>query len=409
MISEAVTAAAIQVRLIFLYVCLLISISGPAAVFATDIPALVQKAKPAVVQILTFDKQNKQLRSGTGFFISADGVLLTNYHVISGGSSIMAKTPSGAVYFFKSFVTASETYDVAELQFFATDVPYLTLGASKAAVEGQRILVIGNPEGLEGTVSDGIISAFRAGRTMIQITAPVSPGSSGSPVLDESGNVIGIATQVLKEGQNLNFAISVEAIRGALAKSSNPNPWVLFPAVPTPTATRSSAADYVSRGEQKAGDGNFEGAIADYTEAIRLNPNDADAFNARGYAYFKLKQYSKAISDHTEAIRLQPNDSMTYVQRSVSYQGLGEYAKAITDCTEAIRLLPVNSFAYVVRGNAYCDLGEYGNAISDYTESIRILPGSAPVYESRANAYEKLGKFSMAAEDRRKAKEVRGR
>jgi S1-C subfamily serine protease len=94
--------------------------------------------------------------------------------------------------------------------------------------------VIGNPEGLEGTVSDGIISAFRAGRTMIQITAPVSPGSSGSPVLDESGNVIGIATQVLKEGQNLNFAISAETIRDAIAKSSV--------VTPTPTPTRGGDA-----------------------------------------------------------------------------------------------------------------------------------------------------------------------
>jgi serine protease Do len=86
--------------------------------------------------------------------------------------------------------------------------------------------VIGNPEGLEGTVSDGIISAFRASRsrTMIQITAPVSPGSSDSPVLDESGNVIGITTQVLKEGQNLNFAISAETIRDAIAKSTAGTP-----------------------------------------------------------------------------------------------------------------------------------------------------------------------------------------
>jgi Trypsin-like peptidase domain/TPR repeat/Tetratricopeptide repeat len=392
-----------------LFVLVIVCPFAAAVADSADIPALVQKAKPAVVEIVTLDQQKKILKTGTGFFISPDGVLLTNYHVISGGSSIMAQTPNGAMYVLKSVVATSETYDVAELQFFATDVPCLSLGSSTSAVEGQRVLVIGNPEGLEGTVSDGIISAFRSGRTKIQITAPISPGSSGSPVLDESGSVIGIATQVSKEGQNLNFAISAEAIRDALAKSSNSNPWVLFPAVPTPTATRNSAADYVSRGEQKAGDGNFEGAIADYTEAIRLNPNNAEAFNARGYAYFKLQQYSKAISDNTEAIRLQPNNSMTYVVRSVAYRGLGEYEKAIADCTEAIRLIPINSLAYVFRGNAYCDLGEYGKAISDYTESIRILPGSAPVYESRANAYEKLGKFSMAAEDRKKAKELSGR
>src|SRR6266436_10292285 len=103
--------------------CVLVMVC-PLAVAAADsanIPALIQKAKPAIVEILTYDQQNRLLKTGTGFFISSDGLLLTNYHVISGGSSIMAKTPTGAVYFLKSIVAASKTYDVAELQFLATD------------------------------------------------------------------------------------------------------------------------------------------------------------------------------------------------------------------------------------------------------------------------------------------------
>ena len=212
-------------------ICPLISIVGTAPVHGTDVSALVQRAKPAVVEILTFDQQNDLLKSGTGFFISPDGILLTNYHVISGGGGIIAKTPTGAVYILKSVVSYSEAHDVAELQFLTTDAPYLTLGHSSGAVEGQRVLVIGNPVGLEGTVSEGIISAFRAGRTLIQITAPISPGSSGSPVLDESGQVIGMAILVYREGQNLNFAISSETIRDAITKS----------AVVTPTPSVSAA------------------------------------------------------------------------------------------------------------------------------------------------------------------------
>ena len=239
--------------LVRLRICIwiLASFFAAGAVHATDIPALIQKAKPAVVEILIFDQQNNLLKTGTGFFISPDGLLLTNYHVISGGSSIMAKTPTGAVYFLKSVLSASKTYDVAELQFLATDVPYLSLGSSSSAVEGQRVLVIGNPEGLEGTVSEGIISAFRDNRSMIQITAPISLGSSGSPVLDESGQVLGIAELILKEGQNLNFAISSESIRDAIAKSAvvSPNPSVsaatlapspIVVATPTPSVAAST-------------------------------------------------------------------------------------------------------------------------------------------------------------------------
>jgi serine protease Do len=110
--------------------------------------------------------------------------------------------------------------DVVELQFEdAKNVPYLSLGSSQTAVEGQRVLVIGNPEGLTETVSDGIIAAFRKNQAIIQITAPVSPGSSGSPVLDESGKVIGIATSSSQQGQNLNFAISVDAVRDDIGKN----------------------------------------------------------------------------------------------------------------------------------------------------------------------------------------------
>jgi len=405
MISEAVTAAAMQVRVIF-YVCLLVSIWGSAAVFAIDIPALVQKAKPAIVEIVTLDQQNNVLKTGTGFFISPDGMLLTNYHVISGGSSIMAKTPSGAVYFFKSFVNTSETYDVAELQFVAMDVPYLTLGSSSTAVEGQRVLVIGNPEGLEGTVSDGIISAFRAGRTMIQITAPVSPGSSGSPVLDESGNVIGVATQVSKEGQNLNFAISAETIRDAIAKSSPK---------PTSTVARASAQDYSSRAWQKESDGNWKGAIADFTEAIGLTPNDASLFVGRADSYSFLKEYSNAVSDYTEAIRLWPiklDDALTFSNRGRLYKNRGDayssleqyskansdYAEAVRDYTEAIRLRP-DGLIYSARGDVYANLKLYRKAIGDYTEAVRIQPNLATAYYSRGKANFSLKQYSRAIDD----------
>jgi hypothetical protein len=206
-----------------------------------DIPAIVRQAKPAVVQIVAIDQQHETLNIGTGFFISADGDLLTNYHVIADATSILAKTPSGAVYFLKGILAVSPKTDVALLSFYVTDVPHLTLGSTTDAVEGQRVLVIGNPEGLEGTVSEGIISAFRENRSLIQITASISHGSSGSPVLNESGQVLGIAKGGLQEGQNLNFAISSEAIQHAITHSVTPSPSASV-AEPTPTAIGAATA-----------------------------------------------------------------------------------------------------------------------------------------------------------------------
>jgi hypothetical protein len=106
--------------------------------------------------------------------------------------------------------------DLALIQFDVSEqaqTPYLEIGESASATEGQWVLVIGNPEGLYGTVSDGIISAFRDSRNIIQITAPISPGSSGSPVLSETGKVIGIVDFAITGAQNLNFAIASDALK----------------------------------------------------------------------------------------------------------------------------------------------------------------------------------------------------
>jgi serine protease Do len=186
---------------------LLVALFLAGSAFAADIRVIVQRARPAVVEIGVFDQTGQLVATGTGFFISPDGTLLTNYHVIADATSILARDHQKKTYHLKGIVAASPESDVAELQFDVANVPYLTLGSTSSLVEGERILAIGNPEGLEGTVSEGIVSAFRDNRTTIQISAAISHGSSGSPVIDvDSGQVIGIATSILREGQSPNFA-----------------------------------------------------------------------------------------------------------------------------------------------------------------------------------------------------------
>jgi S1-C subfamily serine protease len=177
------------------------------------------------------------------------------------------------------------------------------LGSSLNAVEGQRVLVIGNPEGLEGTVSDGIISAFRSGRSMIQITALISPGSSGSPVLDETGQVIGMATLVSKEGQSLNFAISAEAIKDAIQSSAPPSVANATPTATGPPQTVKKAFYYYLKASSESNEKNYKDA-ADYTEAIRLNSDDAEAYYSRGYTYHVLGDEKAASSDLKKAKKL---------------------------------------------------------------------------------------------------------
>jgi S1-C subfamily serine protease len=144
---------------------------------ADSIPEIVAKAKPAIVEIVTTDASGQPKNLGTGFFISPDGLVVTNQHVIEGANSISAISNNGLIFPFDHVVAQRPEVDLAILKFHATDVPFLKLDESTTAVEGQRVIVIGNPTGLMGTVSDGIISAFRE-NAIIQITAPISHGSS---------------------------------------------------------------------------------------------------------------------------------------------------------------------------------------------------------------------------------------
>ncbi len=198
-----------------LFIAFLFSLLRTTDLRANDIPEIVRKAKPAVVEIVTADARGN-IVTGTGFFITSEGLLLTNYHVIKNARTVGARTPSGAYYPFTGDWIRLPNVDIAMLKFNANDVPYLLLDSNAQVEEGQRVLVIGSPEGLQGTVSDGLVAAIRENGQYIQITAPISHGSSGSPVLNEQGQVIGVATSMLVDGQNLNFAISSAAIDFAM-------------------------------------------------------------------------------------------------------------------------------------------------------------------------------------------------
>jgi S1-C subfamily serine protease len=139
-------------RLLF-FIGLLFAILRTTDLCANDIPEIVRKAKPAVVEIITADSHGN-MSTGTGFFITSEGLLLTNYHVIKDARTVGARTPSGAYYPFSGEWTRLPNVDIAMLKFNANDVSYLQLDSSVQVEEGQRVLVIGSPEGLEGTVSD---------------------------------------------------------------------------------------------------------------------------------------------------------------------------------------------------------------------------------------------------------------
>jgi len=191
----------------------------------SDIPAIAKAANGAVVSIIMSDKDGNPIAQGSGFFVSKDGLILTNYHVIAEGSSAIVKLPDGAFYLVDGMLASDKTRDIAVIKANGQNFRTLALGNSDGVQVGQDVVAIGNPLSLESTVSNGIVSGIRTvkeeGGEFLQITAPISPGSSGGPLFNMEGEVIGITTMYLKGGENLNFAIPINDAKSLLlAKSS---------------------------------------------------------------------------------------------------------------------------------------------------------------------------------------------
>ena len=183
-----------------------------------DVAELVERIGPSVVMIKTFDSGGQPFGQGSGFFLE-DGRIVTNTHVIQGAARAEILDSTGRLVGIATYVEAvSTTADLAILPRVATEVRGLTLAADAEPRVGSRIIVIGAPEGFRHTVSDGLVNAVRDvdSQRLIQISAPISQGSSGGPVLNMSGEVVGVTVMSFSSGQNLNFAVPAQTV-GVLA------------------------------------------------------------------------------------------------------------------------------------------------------------------------------------------------
>jgi len=191
---------------------------------ALDTKQLFKSSKGSVVLIMSFDESFKPLGYGSGFFVGNGNKIVTNYHVIKDGTYFWIKLNGGKVGTIKSIISYDKENDLALLESSYKGKP-LPLAKGKAEV-GEDIIAIGNPQGFVGTLSKGLVSGIRedANSYYYQITAPISPGSSGGPIINEHGEVIGVTTAFFKEGQNLNFAVPSIYIQTLLNNSFKRRP-----------------------------------------------------------------------------------------------------------------------------------------------------------------------------------------
>ena len=342
---------------------------------AQTAPQIAEKTLAATVYLEMQDSKGLPLGFGSGFFVR-DNLIATNYHVIEGAARGTAKLVGKFTTYTIEGVTATDkTNDLALLKVTAPGIKPLPLGNSTDVKIGETVYVAGNPKGLEGTFSNGIISSLRDKNTKerLQMTAPISPGSSGGPVLNSKGEVIGVSFMTLVGGQNLNFAIPSRYLTELLTKSK--------PAEPLAQGNRSiSAKTYFMWGNTKYYLGDYKGAITDYTQAIRLNPDYADAYYNRGNVKYHLGQHFAAIADYDIAIRLNPDDADAYYNRGLAKHHLGQHFAAIADYDIAIRLNPDYAKAYSSVNRGDCDPDyEHNRSVNTSPPSQIMISPSASI------------------------------
>ena len=337
-----------------------------AAVAHESLPDLVRRVKPSVVSVLTYDSKGEPLISGSGFFIRP-GQVVTNMHVLRNAQRVEVRTLDGKGRTF-SVAGASAIDDEADLALLSVDLPAersrpLSISTSLPE-EGEQVFVIGNPLRLEGSISDGIVSAVREvpalGR-IIQTTAPVSHGNSGSPLFNMRGQVIGIVTVKVTNGQNINLALGAARVvalqsgqlisfdqMGSRSKSREPEAladlwyrggidsmWLgnydnalnYFETAANRNPRR--AETWIQIGYCKVKQGRNDEAIRAYQRALALRPNSADAHNKLGDAYFYAGRFTEAIDAYREAARLRPRDGEAYYNLALAYLEIGDRDAAL--------------------------------------------------------------------------------
>jgi hypothetical protein len=167
---------------------------------------------------------DKPIATGTGFLVRQDGVIVTNYHVIETGNVAVVKFSDGTALPVDGVLASDKLRDLAIIKIHGKNFRTLTLGNSDRVQIGEEVVAIGNPLGLELTVSNGILSGVRTvekvGGKFLQITAPISHGSSGGPLFNMAGEVVGITSMYFEGGENLNFAIPVNDAKRLLLNRS---------------------------------------------------------------------------------------------------------------------------------------------------------------------------------------------
>src|SRR5688572_30431458 len=338
-----------------------------------SLPTLVKRVKPSVVAIATYDGNGEAVMTGSGFCLRP-GQVVTNLHVVRGAVRAEIKTldGKGKVFPVNGVLAVDEEGDLALL---SVEMPLERARTSELASElpdeGETIFVIGNPLKLEGSVSDGIVSAVREvpnSYRIIQITAPISHGNSGSPVFNLRGQVLGVVTVKVTNGQNINLAVAAARVGQLRAGALRPLSDLAL------KAKGDVAESSYRNGLESLWLGNYDSAVGYFENAVNKNPKRADAWVKVGYCKVKQGKNQEAIRAYLEALQLKPADPDIHNKLGDAYYYAGRMREAIDEYTEAARLRPACAEFFYNLAIAYFESGNLTAASTQAKTLQRLDP-----------------------------------
>lgn len=391
-----------------LEVVLLICAPVYAAQIDLDTSEIAKRAMPATALIEIRDAHGEPVSFGSGFVVDPSGLIVSSLHVFENADSATVKLQDGREFVEPKIVGFDQKRDLIVLRVPAKDLPSLPLERHGMVQVGEKILTIGNPEGLAGSVSDGIVSSVREDETgkLYQLTAPVSPGSSGGPVLNRKGEVIGVVAFTMRAGQNLNFArpiqyvlpllkltnsLTLTQLSERLLKAADPKDNIHAPRPVT-------ADESYRRGQDLYAKGQIPEALDAFKKTIKQNPSYAEAyFQAGAILANELKSQDEAIHYLEEGLKLFGEDDVAHSLLAVLYRQSRRYNDSISESRKAIGLSPLNPAFHVVLGITLAESQRNDEAVAELRQAIQLRPKYALAYYHLALSSEKTHNPDVAS------------
>ncbi|MCD6304388.1 MAG: trypsin-like peptidase domain-containing protein, partial [Planctomycetes bacterium] len=289
-------------------------------------------SSPAVVRVLVDDADHHPVGQGSGFLVSRDGWVVTNYHVIEPATYARIVLEDYTELPVLGVAATDRRGDLALLKVPGHDMPCLLLATGLPPRVGEKVYVIGSPRGLINTLSEGLISGHRTenGLDVLQTTAPMGPGSSGGPLLTAEGRVVGVSTRVRPGGQNLNFAVPAERIRELLRKQGKVVPLAKMHGRAMGQALLVQLDEAWAAMDKE----DWQRARAMLSRLAANHPDNPYVWLAWGHLCRRTGLYKPAVEAFEAALRLKPdyaeawlNMGLTYLDQKALAEILYEYRR----------------------------------------------------------------------------------